>query len=305
MISIYYKGLKSKTVQKLIEYKANSWVYVEDPSEAESRSLEGKFHLDAGLMRDALDEYEVPRVEIEDDTVYIYTRIITQKEDISVTAPFLLIFKNNYLIIVSKKPFPGMQKFLDGRVHFNTHNTKLLILLLSRILFQYKREMNGLSKKINSFIVNVEKIKNKDILQFVSFENIVSELNSSLIRMESILRTVHSRKIIPFTEDELDLVDDLILETGQLIQIAKDSTRTIVNIREAYSSIMTNNLNNVVTLFTSLTVILTIPTIIGSFFGMNVPVPFSANPYAFIGIVGVTLLITAAVIIVFIRKNWL
>lgn len=306
MINIFHKTQKNKSVQKLTEYKSNSWVYVENPSEDETKKLAEKFYLEPSLLQDALDQYEVPRVEVEDDVVYLYNRMITGKESSSITSPILFAIRKGYLITVSLKQFPQLNKYLEGTIPFSTLNRNvLLIQLLNQILTQYKTQLNRLSKQISSFTSSLEKITNKDIVQFVIFENILNELNSTLIRMESIYRTLHSGKLLKFSEDELDLVEDLSHETVQLIQISKDNIRTIVNIREAYSTIMTNNLNHIITIFTSLTVILTIPTIIGSFFGMNVPVPLANNPYAFFGIVGITLLITVIVIVYFIKKHWL
>jgi magnesium transporter len=305
MISIFHKTPKAKAVQTLLEFKPNSWVYVENPSDEELQNLASKFYLEPSLLHDALDEYEVPRVEVENGILYIYMRIITANEGISITTPFLFIVRDGYLITVSRKALPEIQKYLDGRISFNTLDRSLLLIqLMNRILSQYKIELNSLSKKINSFSAKIEKINNKDIIQFVSFENNLSELNSSLIRMENIFSTIHLRKLIPLTEAQMDLVEDLMLEAGQQMQITKDSTRNIVNIREAYSTIMTNNLNHVITIFTSLTVILTIPTIIGSFFGMNVPVPFADNPYAFYGIIIVTFTLSVGAILYFLNRHW-
>lgn len=306
MISIFYKTIKTKTVQKLVEYRPNSWIYVESPSEKELKTIAQKFYLEESLISDALDQYEVPRIEIEDGIIYIFTRIITAHEGVSITTPFLIILRDGYLITVSNKPLPGITKFLESKITFSTTNKALLLInLLNLIMLEYKKELNKLSKKINRFSVNIEKVNNNDIIQFVSFESILAELNSSLVRMESIYKAMHTGKLITFNEDELDLVEDLMLESGQLIQISNDSIRNIVNVREAYSTIMTNNLNKIVTIFTSITVICTIPTIIGSFFGMNVPVPLADIPHAFAFIVGTTMLLTAAIIAYFVKNHWL
>lgn len=103
----------------------------------------------------------------------------------------------------------------------------------------------------------------------------------------------------------MDTIEDLSLESGQLAQITKDTIRNMVNIREAYSTILTNNLNRVIKLFTSLTIILTLPTIVGTFYGMNVALPFAQNPYAFFGILGITIMLSLIALIIFIRNDWL
>lgn len=306
MIGIYYKGARAKTVQKLTEFKQNSWIHVQAPTDEDLALLSSKFYIEPDLLVDAVDPYEVPRIEIEDGVVYIFLRYIAPVDDAFVTAPLMIAIRDNYLITVSPKPFPILEKFLTGRIEFSSSNrTMLLAQLLQEITVSYKQHLNRVSKRISAFGRGVEKITNSDIIEFVRFENVLYELNSALVRMDNIYVRLMTGKLVKYTEDEFDLIEDVSLETGQLIQISKDAIRNIVNIREAYSTIMTNNLNHVVTIFTSLTVILTIPTIIGSFFGMNVPIPGTTWQWAFPVIVGVTLLVTIAALIFFIRKNWL
>jgi len=93
--------------------------------------------------------------------------------------------------------------------------------------------------------------------------------------------------------------------TRQLNESSRSSLRTIVNIREAYSNIMTNNLNRRVELLTSLTVVLTLPTIVFSLFGMNVPLPDQHSPWMTVWILGLTFALMAGVLYFLVRKRWL
>ena len=95
------------------------------------------------------------------------------------------------------------------------------------------------------------------------------------------------------------------MSTGQLIELCKGTLKTSVNIREAYSTIMTNNLNRVIKFFTALTVIMTIPMIVGGFYGMNIKLPFGNHPLAFFGVIGVTILIIATILTIFVKKKWI
>jgi magnesium transporter len=113
------------------------------------------------------------------------------------------------------------------------------------------------------------------------------------------------RKVLSFTEDDRDILEDLQLETAQLIDESKGYLKTIVNIREAYSNIMTNNLNRQIRILTTLTIVLTVPTIIGAFFGMNVNIPLDDNPLAFPILVGATLFFALLVLYILRRKDWL
>jgi magnesium transporter len=110
---------------------------------------------------------------------------------------------------------------------------------------------------------------------------------------------------LTFFEDDRDLIEDLIQATRQLTETSSGALKTIVNIREAYSNIMTNNLNRQVQLLTSLTVVLTIPTIVFSLYGMNVPIPGQGSRGAFGLILLGTFAACGLILYVLYRRRWL
>ena len=306
MIQIYSKSAKEKKVNILENPLPNVWINVENPTEEEMIKLTEEYQLDTSIIRDATDIHEVPRIEVEDKIVYIFTRFVYTDKEQYKTTPLLVIYRKNFIITITTTPFPRLHLFLEGKVSFNTKRRRALLLkILGQVNVTYTNYLNNLNKKLYSLTFHVEKISNKDIVQFISYENVLYELNSALVRIHTNFTTLHAGKIINFEEDEKDYVEDLMLESIQLIQITKENLRTIVNIREAYSTIITNNLNQVIKLFTSLTVILTLPTIIASLYGMNVNLPFANSPFAFAGIVIVIAAIMIAILFVFSRKNWL
>ena len=138
-------------------------------------------------------------------------------------------------------------------------------------------------------------------MQFVLFENDLHDFNLALVKTNKDISSLLSRKIVPLSNPEHDKLEDVYLSNSQLIDICNENIRTIVNLRESYSTIITNNLNRVIKLFTSLTVILTIPTVISSFFGMNVVLPNTT----FMQIVFGTSLISTFALVIFIYKDWL
>lgn len=291
---------------KLQEYKKHSWISVDDPTQEELEQIAERFNLDISLLQDAVDKYELPRLEVEDGVLYIFTRFAYNQNDTILTSPMMIAVHNNFIITVSPIKFPRLERLLNGKISFNTvQKPSLLINLLTQIVTTYKNHVNFISKRILSTSLQNENIHNRDIIQFINYENILYDLNSSLVRLDNIFKYIFTGKVIKLTEDEMDTIEDLSLESGQLAQITKDTIRNIVNIREAYSTILTNNLNRVIKLFTSLTIILTLPTIVGTFYGMNVALPFAQNPYAFFGILGITILLSLIALIIFIRNDWL
>src|SRR3990172_1492160 len=126
-----------------------------------------------------------------------------------------------------------------------------------------------------------EKINNKDIIQFVTYESVLNDFLTALEPTNVILKNLFSGKFLKLTDQEKEWVEDLYFSNSQLIELSQANLRNIVNIREAYSTIITNNLNRVIRLLTSLTVILAVPTMIASIYGMNIDLPFDHSPNAF------------------------
>lgn len=308
MVKIYYRDTKTKQIQILNEFKPGSWIHVEKPTRDEIEYLEEKFKLEDGLLRDATDIYEVPRLEIEEGIAYIYSRYAYSDESNTFTSPILIALGKNFVITLTAGDFPYLEKFLNlknGHAVATSQRVKMFIELFNIINSSYSSILQNINKKIRSISIQVDKIDNKDIIQFVNFETILNDFTSALVPTGSVLRTLLSGKVIKLNEDEKDLMQDVALSVGQLIEISQANLRAIVNIREAYSTIMTNNLNRVIKLFTSLTVILTIPTMIASIYGMNVPLPFQHSPLVFLGIIAGLIIISVSLILVFIKNRWL
>jgi magnesium transporter len=308
MVKYYYRNGngKDKEIKELESYRTGSWIYVEDPSKGEIEELVEKFDLEEGHLHDALDEYEVPRLETEGKTKYIFYRFVYSEGSAVETAPILFIINDKFFITLSKEPLPFLKKFLAQSLPFQTkQSTKLLLQLIFQINTTYNTMLNNISKRVRGLSVRLENFKNQDILQFVKFESILNEFMSNLVPNNTVLHQLFTRKNIELDEDDKDLVEDILLSTNQLMEISRSNIKNIVNLREAYSTIMTNNLNRVIKLFTSLTVLLTIPTIISSIYGMNVNLPFDQSPFAFMGIIIIIIAISSALFYLFNKRQWL
>ncbi len=307
MLKIYYKNIKEKELKTLDEFKVGSWVHAENPTEAELEKIVAMLGVEGSLLKDALDAYEAPRMEIEKDVTYIFTRFCySTKHDHIATSPILLVIGEYFLLTICDQAFPPLEKFISGGVPFyTTQKTKLFLQIFFQINLTYNVFLHSISKTIRSISIKLEKINNKDILQFVSFENILNDFLSALVPTNTILETLLSGKYLRLYEEDKDLVEDLFLNNGQLIKICGSNLKSIVNIRESYSTILTNNLNRVIKLLTSVTVLLTIPTMISSLFGMNVPVPFADSPAAFWNIALVLLAVVTALLFLFVKNRWL
>lgn len=306
MVKIYYNNLKGKSLKILDQFKKGSWIYVEDPSRSEVEMLSQNYNLEEDLLHDAIDIFEVPRMEVEDEKLYVFTRFAYIEDGQIQTCPVLIVRSDDFIMTISTLDLPFVKKFTESKLDFHTTiTTNLLFQVLFQVNSTYNLYLNNISKKIRSISIQLEKLENRDIIQFVSFESVLNDFLSSLIPTSNILKNILTGKFIKLKEEDKDLLEDILLANNQLIEISQTNLRTIVNIREAYSTIMTHNLNRVIKLFTSLTVILTIPTMIASIYGMNVDLPFAHSPHIFSYIIALLSIISVILLIIFYKRRWL
>lgn len=306
MVTIYHKTSKEKKPHIIKEFKAGSWVHVENPTDEELGQLAERHSLELGHLKDATDFYEVPRIEIEKDVTYVFARYPMGEAATIITAPVLITIGQGFLLTISPKPLPMLEKFISGDIDFSTsQETKLLIQLFFQVNAAYTSFINRISRRIRSTSVQLDVISNRDIMRFVRFESILNDFMSALVPTSAMLQNLLSRRFLDLREEDEDLVEDLFLNTGQLIDICKLNLKSIVNIRESHSTIMTNNLNRVMKLLTSITIILTVNTMIASLYGMNVPLPFQHSSHAFSGIIGLTIGISIVLLLLFTKNRWL
>jgi magnesium transporter len=306
MFKIYYKNVKSNRLEISDKFKLGSWIYVESPADEEIKFLRKKLRLKPGLLKDALDPNEVPRMEIDKKTTYIFTRAPYSEDGKIFTLPVLLIVGEDFVATITQKPLPFLDKFTSGKVKFfTTQKTKLFLQLFAEINSSYNNHLTNINRRVRAMTFDLEKITNKDIIQFVNLEGDLNDFISALSPTHNILNNLLSGKYLKLYEEDKDLTEDLLLANGQFIESCNAILKSIVNIREAHSTIITNNLNRVIKLLTALTIILTVPTIIASIYGMNVKLPLAESPLAFFLVTGTAFLISVTLLFIFIKNNWL
>jgi magnesium transporter len=305
MISILKKSIKNSEIKKLKKVESGCWVHIEEPTEKEQKFAVSELGLEEGLVTDALDPFEVPRIELENNDIYIYTRIPHERGNGVVTTPLLIVYRNDTIVTISRKHLLFFDKMSsDSYELMTTQKTKLVLQIFDEINTTYNNFLMKISKTVRSTSVDIENIDNKDIIRLLKYESTLNDFMGALAPMNVILENILSGKFLQVFEQDKDLVEDLSLANTQLIELAKATLKNMVNIREVYSTIMTNNLNRVIKLLTALTIILTIPTIVSSLYGMNVKLPLADNPWAFWEILGGTAAISLLTLYIFIRKKW-
>jgi magnesium transporter len=293
MVKYFYKSLRSQQVKELKDYQRGCWVYAEAPTEDEIKQLTDKFSLSAGHLEDALDIDEMPRLEREGDQSYIFVRFAYKNdEEELVTVPLLFIFGADILITVSQVPLPSLDVFLSGKIDFaTTQRAKLVLQILQQISEHYDTFITRTSKQIKLIRSRLRghEISNQDFIDFVLIEDELNEFLSSLMPTNATLRRLLLGRYMPLFDEDQDIIEDLLLNNEQSIEACNSNLKSIKNIREAYSSISSHNLNYTMKVLTAVTVMITLPNVFFGMYGMNIDLPFQNQPWAYALIVGFTI----------------
>jgi magnesium transporter len=307
MIKYYFKSLRSERMQQLDSYKPGSWVYVEAPSENEIKELVSQFGLTEGHLLDALDEDEMPRLEKEGEQSYIFVRFAYKTDDGDMeTAPLLFIFSGDIVITVSQVRLPALDSFLAGKVSFaTTQRAKLILLILQKIVERYDSYISRTSKQIKLIRSRLRghEISNQDFIDFVMIEDELNEFLSSLMPTNATLRRLLLGRYVPLFAEDQDIVEDLLLNNEQSIEACNSNMQSIIHIREAYTSISSNNLNRTIKILTVFTVLIMLPSMFYGMYGMNVGLPFQGEAWVFFAIISFTILVNVIVVMVAQRKR--
>lgn len=306
MLTYLYRESPDAPLQTLQEMHPGVWIHADQPSERELDAIALTCGIERDMLTDACDPYEVPRFEHEDNFAYFFTRFPHEQNGELHTEPILIVVGPEVIVTITNTHPAFMDAFLAGKHQFATNErTRFFLTLIATINTSYQKNLILIQREIQRSRVRLTDIHNKDILRFVGIEITLNEFANALSPTQNALRIVSTSALFHFGEEGKDAVEDIQLENQQIVETAKANLKTIQNIRSSYTAIMTNNLNSVIKLLTAFTVIMTIPTVLGSLYGMNVPLPLAESPKAFIGIVTMSALAMLAITFLFVKKKWL
>ena len=308
MITIYKST--SEGLLTIDDFVAGSWVHVSNPSNQELTLLVERFGIPLDFLTDPLDLDERARLETEDGARLIVLRVPhldSWTDDIPVTTlPIGIVLVGDLVITVSAIDSELIGDFKQGRVrNFVTHDQNRFVLQLflkTTLLFlRYLRDINRVTN-------NVEKelhrsARNEQLIRLLNLEKCLVFISTSLRSNAFMMEKFHNATYTRMDQDEKDLLDEVIIENKQAMDMAKIYSSILSNMMGAFASLISNNLNTVVKTLTTITIILMIPTLVASFYGMNVTLPLQASPDAFLMVVGLTAVLCTLGIVLFWRGN--
>ena len=279
----------------------NTWINLTDPADEDIAAIQEAFDIPVEHLKAALDEEEKSRLEIDGDILLIIidVPIHSEKDKCSFTTiPLGIIVLKDNIITVTTEKFPLIDEFVKGRIKgfFTYKKTRFILQLLFRntsYYLYYLRQIGRVSDVVENRLKKY--MENEELMLLLELEKSLVYFTTSLKSNEAVLDKIMRMQLVKKYPDDLDLLDDVIIDTKQAIEMASIYSSILSGTRDAFSTVMSNNLNNVMKRLTSITVVLAIPTIISGIWGMNVAVPFAENPFGFAAVIIISILLSIVI----------
>ncbi|PHV69879.1 magnesium transporter [Sporanaerobium hydrogeniformans] len=291
-------------------FEEGAWINLINPTPQEINEVSSVFNIEVNHILSALDEEERARIEVDDNcTVIIVDVPIKESEEGAgeyATIPMSIIVGDKFIITACLKNVQILEDFSSGKIKgfFTFKKTRFILQLLYKnasSYLQYLRYIDRMSHKIEQELH--KSMKNKELIQLLDLEKSLVYFTTSLRANEIVLeKMMRMEAIKQYPEDE-DLLEDVIIENKQAIEMANIYSNILSGTMDAFASVISNNLNIVMKTLTSITIVLSIPTMIASLWGMNVDVPLQNNPMAFLYILIISIVLTAILTIFMMKKK--
>lgn len=290
-----------KCTEETLDTSLNTWVDVRSVTREDIRILEEEYHIEKEDILDILDQDELSRIEKEDEYILIIMRlpIFIADNDISYfTIPVGIVVMDKKIITICWTDCTVLKDFSENRIKslLLTDFSAMVIRLLSRsdtVFLRYLKEINRRSSTIQEELER--SVKNNELLQLLNLQKSLEYFQTSLKSNQMLLEKLTRTRVLPLDEEDKDWLEDVNIDNRQALEMADTYSNILSGMTDTFASIISNNVNIVMKRLTSISLIMMVPTFIASFFGMNVPLPFSNNGWIGVVAIGVLCLVTAIV----------
>ena len=314
MIKIYETDNKTLELKEIKDFKKNSWIDIENPSYDEISVVSEKTEIDIELLTKLLDEEELPRIEVDGnstliviDTPYITDSNYKHKYN---TKPLGIIINNNgYFVTISLKRQAVLDDFKEGKVKdFNvSKKSKFIYQILLKTSSAYQKELFSINEYINQKEKTLYKsTSNKELVALLNIEKTLVYFLTSLKANDIVLEKLSKGNIINLYKCDNSLIEDCIIENKQSIEMTSIYREILTSMTDTYATIISNNLNDIMKFLAGITIVFSIPTMVASFIGMNVPLgSIGTSNISFILIIIFSFILSIIIAIILKKKNML
>lgn len=303
MMEIFKTSEHGLEILPLDTIEKGCWINLTEPDEEELELLTRMIGAEPTFLRDPLDVEEKPRIDVEDDQTLIIVDIPYVYEDEKSikfeTLPMgLLQVRDDYIITICSKPVPVLERFRNGQIKdlYTFKKTRFILQVLYHVAKDFLKYLKHIDKKSEFIEKSLYKsMRNKELYNMMELSKSLVYFTTSLKSNETVLERLLPGKLIKMYEEDQDLLEDTIIENKQAIEMANIYGSILSSMMDAFASIISNNQNVVMKFLAAITIVLSVPNVIFSFFGQNFVWPYGSNPfmwlYVTVGAIVITLLV--------------
>ena len=311
MIQIYKSKSETDPNLRVLDTIENgSWINIVAPSDEELILISKKTGVSLDFLKAALDDEETSRIDIEDDSLLVIVDIpFTEMEDNSLTYdtyPLAIIHTEKQLITVCLKNSKILTDFANEKVKsfFTFKKSRFTLQILNRISTYYLLYLRQIDKKSLMIEKRLHKsMKNRELIQLHSLEKSLVYFSTSLKANEITLEKMLKLELMQKYEEDKDVLEDVIIENKQAIEMTEIYSNILASTMDFFASVISNNLNIVMKVLASVTILMAIPTIMSGIYGMNIPMPMQDVPHPFSFFIIITIGICAIVAFILYKKD--
>lgn len=313
MINIYTTDVNKK-IKKLEKLQKECWIELINPTLDEIKQVSLQTNTDLDLLTKLLDDEELPRIEVGDNATLIvvdtpYVSDTNYKHKYNTNPLGLIINNDGYFITISLKEETLFDDFKNNKVKdFNVKKrTKFVIQVLLRTASYYQRELKAINEYINEKEKTLHKsTNNRRLIELLNVEKTLVYFSTSLKANDVVLEKLSKGNVLTLYEDDTDLLEDAVIENKQAIEMANIYREILTSMTDTYATIISNNLNDVMKFLAGITIVFSIPTMVASFIGMNVPLgKIGTSSLSFILIIAFSFVLSIIIAIILKKKNML
>lgn len=298
-------------LKQMKDYEDGCWIALTNPTPTELLDVSEQFGIDIDHLRASLDAEERSRLELEDDYSLVLVDIPCVEEkngrERYVTMPLGIVLAKEVLITICLEDTPILKSFMEGRVRgfYTFKKTRFILQILYKnasVYLQYLKIINRKSEEIE------EKLhistKNRELIELLELEKCLVYFTTSLRSNEVVLEKMLKTESIKQYPEDKELLEDVIIENKQAIEMANIYSGILSGMMDAFASVISNNLNIIMKTLATITIVMSIPTMIFSLYGMNFKyIPLGEYRYGFPVVILGTLLLTILVARLFAKKD--
>ncbi len=314
MIKIYNSDLNSGEFKNIEEICIGAWIDLINPTEEELDFISNRIGVGKDFMKSVLDDDEKPRIDEEDGCKAILLDIPTISKgngmELTKTATLgILLVRDDFVVTIASQKTSILSDFTKGKVKgFSTYKkSRFTIQIVYRIAITYLKILREISRKIGIAEGNMmSATKNEELMNLLGIENSLTYILTALRSNGVVLDKIFKGSVISLYEEDQELLEDAIIENNQAISMADLYRGILESMTDTVATIISNNLNTIMKFLAGITIVLSIPTMVASFMGMNVDFGnFAKNPLAFPYLILISIVFSVFVAYILKKRNML